>query len=177
LSVLLVCANPGLTITRDGATVAFVSLWRVDWSVRGAGRAIVLWHEGRTAVVTESPVLGRWLAGTFTRHFPEVEGLPWPEPVLTEAPVAFELDLAAGGTVTGGGIEVELRGPAGHRLITVDAFQGQDLNLSTVYAKCGHGALTIDGRPAAGTAAGFLADAEVWTAKDAATSAAGAARP
>jgi hypothetical protein len=173
MSVLLVGANPGLTITRDGGTVAFVSMWRVDWSTHGPGRAIVLWHEGRTTVVTGTPALGLWLAGTFTRHFPEVEGLPWPEPTVTEAPVAFELDLAAGCTVTGGGVEVELRGPAGHRLITVDAFQGQRLNLSTVYAKCAEGALTIAGRPAAGVAAGFLADAEVWTA----TAAAAAARP
>lgn len=168
MSVLLVGANPGLTVQRDGATVAFVSLWRVDWSPHGAGRAIVLWHEGRTAVVTAAPVLGRWLADTFTRHFPEVEGLPWPEPEVTEAPVAFELDLAAGCTVTGGGVEVALRGPAGHRLITVDAFQGQELNLSTVYAKCAEGSLTVGGRTVRGTAAGFLADAEVWTSAPAA---------
>jgi hypothetical protein len=170
MSVLLVGANPGLTVERDGRTVAFVSVWRVDWSTHGAGRAIVLWHEGRTAVVTGTPVLGRWLADTFTRHFPEVEGLPWPEPALTEAPVAFELDLAAGCTATGGGITVELSGPSGHRLITVNGFQGRGLNLSTVYAKCGLGTLTIADRTVQGTAAGFLADAEVW-------SSAGAAQP
>ncbi|MDG6103530.1 hypothetical protein Daura_35450 [Dactylosporangium aurantiacum] len=164
MSVLLVGANPGLTVRRDGATVAFVSMWRVDWSPHGAGRAIVLWHEGRTGVVTATPELGRWLAGTFTRHFPEVEGLPWPEPVVTEAPVAFGLDLAAGCTVTGGEVGVELRGPSGHRLITVENFQGQELNLSTVYAKCAGGGLTIGGRPVPGTVAGFVADAEVWTA-------------
>jgi hypothetical protein len=163
MSVLLVGANPGLTVTRDGATVAFVSAWRVDWSAHGAGRAIVLWHEGRTSVVTATPVLGRWLADTFTRHFPEVEGLPWPEPEVTDAPVALGLDLAAGCTATGGGIAVELSGPSGHRLITVDRFQDRDLNLSTVYAKCAAGTLTVDGRQVAGTAAGFVADAEVWT--------------
>ncbi|MEV4137532.1 hypothetical protein AB0J72_35830 [Dactylosporangium sp. NPDC049742] len=163
MSVLLVGANPGLTVERDGGTVAFVSVWRVDWSAHGAGRAIVLWHEGRTTLVTDRPELGRWLADTFNRHFPEVGGLPWPEPALIEAPVAVELDLAAGCTATGGGITVELSGPSGHRLIAVDDFQGTGRNLSTVFARCGHGALTVAGTPVPGTASGFLADAEVWT--------------
>lgn len=163
MSVLLVGANPGLTVREHGTTIAFVSAWRVDWSPHGTGRAIVLWHEGRTELVTDTPALGRWLVDTFTRHFPEVEGLPWPEPALTEAPVTFDLDLGKGCTAAGGGIAVELSGPSGHRLITVEDFQGRDLNLSTVYAKCAGGSLSVRNRPVPGTAAGFLADAEVWT--------------
>jgi hypothetical protein len=163
MSVLLVGANPGLTVRRDGATVAFASVWRVDWSAHGAGAAIVLWREGGVTVVTDRPALGRWLAGTFTRHFPEVDGLPWPEPDLVEAPVAVELDLAAGCTARGGDVAVELGGPAGHRLVTVDGFAGTDLNLSTVFARCARGGLTVAGTPVPGTAEGFLAGAEVWT--------------
>lgn len=176
MSVLLVGANPGLTLYAGSSgsaaaeRVAFVSVWRVDWSPLGAGRALVLWHEGRTRVVTEAPKLGRWLAEAYTRHFPEVEGLPWPEPELTEAPVALEIDLAAGMRAVAADVTVAVADPLDRRVGSVEKFPGNGLRLSNVYIPCRTGRLTIDGRAVEGAprvsdvaSSAFLADAEVWS--------------
>jgi hypothetical protein len=171
-------ANPGLRLFReaDAAPVAYASVWRVDWSQRGAGTAIVVWHEGRTRVITATPALGRWLADEFNRHFPEVRGLPWPEPELTETDVRVELDLATGMVATGSDVEVRIADPMDRQLIVVDDFAlGPAVNrLSTVYIPCRTGSLSIAGTAVEGSprvrpgpdpsSTAFLADAEVWCA-------------
>ena len=174
MSVLLFGANPGLTLYAPGtdAPVAFASVWRVDWSSHGAGRAVVVWHDGRTRILTESPALGRWLAEAFTRHFPEVAGLAWPEPDLTEAAVAIELDHTTGLRAEAADVEVEIAVPLDRRAITVDSFPGNGLRLSNVYVPCRLGSLRLAGRAVAGvphvvevpraSSTAFLADAEVW---------------
>ena len=176
MPAVLVGANPGLTLYRHGDAasaderVAFASVWRVDWSPYGPGRALVLWHEGRTRILTEVPELGRWLAESYTRHFPEVAGLPWPEPELTEAAVALELDLARGMRAASGDVTVTLADPFDQRIVSVQSFPGNGLALSNVYFPCRTGALTIGGRSVDGvprvtdrTSSAFLADAEVWS--------------
>jgi hypothetical protein len=168
VTVLLFGANPGLTL-RDtlgdgGRTVAFASAWRVDWSVRGAGTALVVWHDGRPRVLTEAPELGRWLAEAFVRHFPEVAGLPWPEPAVTVAPVRLELDPATGLRAAAGDVELEITGAGRPRAIGVPAFPGNGLRLSNVYIPCETGRLRLGGTEvAAASANAFLADAEVWS--------------
>ncbi len=179
MTIRLVGANPGLRLHRDGGDdeppVAFVSVWRVDWSAHGKGTAVVLWHAGHTRVVCARPELGRWLADGFTRHFPEVRGLPWPEPQVTEAPVDLELDLAAGMRARAADVEVEITEPLDRRLIRVDEFDlgGVTNQLSTVYVPCRSGMLQIGGRTVTGvprvttsprpSSTAFLADAEVWS--------------
>lgn len=180
--VRLVGANPGLRLHTDGGDdeppVAFVSVWRVDWSALGRGNALVLWHTGRTRVVCARPELGRWLADSFTRHFPEVRGLPWPDPQVTTAPVELELDLACGVRASGADVEVEITEPMDRRLIRVDEFDlgGVANQLSTVYVPCRSGTLRIGGRTVVGvprvatsprpSSTAFLADAEVWSGPD-----------
>ncbi|GIJ61449.1 hypothetical protein [Virgisporangium aurantiacum] len=171
MAVLLVGSNPGLALhDGDGPPVAFVSVWRVDWSVRGAGTALVLSHSGRVRVVTPVPELGRWLADAFNRHFPEVAGLPWSEPAVTAAPVRLDLDPATGLTATAADVTVEISGPMDRRRVDVAAFPGNGLRLSTVYTPCAEGRLTIAGRRVDGaprvtgaSSTAFLADAEVWS--------------
>jgi hypothetical protein len=183
VSVLLVGANPGLTLfADDGERVAFASVWRVDWSTHGPGRAVVVWHDGRVRVLTSTPALGRWLVEAFTRHFPEVAGLPWPAPEIIEAPVAIDLDPATGVAARAAGVAIRIAEPLGRRLVTADAFPGNGYGLSTVYTPCLLGSLSVDGRPVAGaprvtgegrvTSTAFLADAEVWTAPPPASDAA-----
>ncbi len=176
MSVRLIGANPGLRLHAgaDGQPVAFVSAWRVDWSTRGQGNALVLWHDGRTRVVCPSRQLGTWLADAFTRHFPEVRGLPWPEPEITQEPVTFDINLAHGMRATGAGIDLQIADPMDHRMVTVDGFDlgGTRNRLSTVYIPCRSGTLHIGGAPVAGeprvdttppvSSTAFLADAEVW---------------
>jgi hypothetical protein len=49
--VLLVGANPGVSLFTGEQLSAFASVWIVRWSERGSGRAIVLWHDGRVRVL------------------------------------------------------------------------------------------------------------------------------
>jgi hypothetical protein len=71
-------ANPNVTLFRGEAKAGFVSLWQADWSVRGPGVAVLAWVEGDDTVrlLTPEPSLGGWLAHAFSRHFPEMSGLP-----------------------------------------------------------------------------------------------------
>lgn len=181
MSIRLVGANPGLLLYAadgDDRRVAYASIWRVDWSVVGMGTALVVWHAGDTRVVTAFPELGTWLAAEFNRHFPEVEGLPWPTPHLTVAPVDLEGDLARGVRAKGADVTVEIAEPLDRRLLTVDAFDlgGTPNALSTVMMPCRRGTLQIAGQLVAGVprvttgpsvrSSAFLADAEVWSHLD-----------
>ena len=164
MAIRFIGANPGITILNGDERVAFASVWRADWSEQGTGLAIVLWHKGMTKVITSNSVLGDWLASEFTRHFPEVAGLPWPTPAIVETPVSLELDLTNGMKASAGGVEVVIGPPLDRRLFTTDAFDlgGHLHELSTVFMPCESGSITIDGVPVEGTVKAFIADAEVW---------------
>jgi hypothetical protein len=177
VTVLVVGANPGLTLfaaDEDERPVGYASLWRVDWSPHGTGVALVVWHAGRTRVVSAAPDLGGWLASEFNRHFPEVRGLPWPEPEVTVAPVEMESDMAHGVRAEGADILLEISDPLDRRLVQVGDFDlgGRPYALSTVISPCRRGTLRIAGAPVAGSprvvssphprSSAFLADAEVW---------------
>ncbi len=159
-------ANPGLTLLDGEERVAFASVWRADWSERGAGLAVVVWHGGATRVVATDAGLGLWLAQDFTRHFPEVSGLPWPTPAVEVDDVRLELDLATGMHASARDLTVQIGPPTDRRLFATDAFDlgGVKHGLSTVFMPCETGSLHIAGTPITGTAKAFLADAEVWTA-------------
>lgn len=180
MSVLLVGSNPGLLLHHAGTdgtggaggVSAFAAVWRVAWSRHGAGDAVVLWHAGRTRVLTDRPPLGAWLAQAFTRHFPEVEGLAWPEPELTRTAVAIDLDLASGMVAQADDVRVEVTGPLDRRPVRVAAFPGNGWQLSNVYTPCRDGVLHLAGRRVPGaphvvtgpraSSSAYLADAEVW---------------
>src|SRR5699024_3115642 len=94
--VVLVGANPGIRLFDGDTVTAFASVWRVDWSTHGSGTAIITWHRDEVDLYTDVPALGRWLERYFTRHFPEVEGLPWPNPVVHDVPAHVDIDLGHG---------------------------------------------------------------------------------
>ncbi|WP_412539011.1 hypothetical protein R8Z50_24555 [Longispora sp. K20-0274] len=177
MSVRLICANPCLMLTVDDERVAFVSAWRVDWSERGAGNALVLWHAGRPRVIAPDAELGRWLAEDFVRHFTETKGLPWADLEVTVAPVTFHLDLATGLRAAGADVEVTIGGPTGMALQGVEAYPLGDVSnaLTLVYVPCSSGTLSVGGAGVTGdVAAAFLTDAEVWSHLSAPESGAGA---
>ena len=78
MPVEFVGANPCATLVRGSSRVGFVSLWEAEWSVHGSGLAVLAWVDGDDTVrlLTPDVTLGSWLATTFSRHFPEFEGLP-----------------------------------------------------------------------------------------------------
>jgi hypothetical protein len=176
VTIRLIGANPLLGLYDGERRTAVVAVWRVDWSERGAGRAVVLWHDGRPRLIGPDPDLARWLADEFTRHFDEYAGLPWPDPAVTVAPIDLELDLTSGLRVTADDVEVEIAGPPLYRrLFTTETFDlgGVEHGLSTVVMPCETGRLRIGGStvpgtpkvpsaPGVGQSTAFLADAEVW---------------
>lgn len=181
MTVLLMGANPGVRLyAADGDEVpeAYASAWRVDWSVRGAGNALVLWRAGVPRVISDSAPLGEWLAAAFTRHFPEVRGLPWPTPEVTTAPVTYESDLTNGVRVSGADVQLEITEPLQRGLVRVDDFDlgGTPHLLSTVLMPCRQAALRVGGTPVPGlprvttsprvSSSAFIADAEVWCTPD-----------
>jgi hypothetical protein len=166
MTIRFIGANPGITVLDGDQRVAFASVWRADWSEHGTGRAIVLWDNGVTRVATSNSVLGDWLTNEFTRHFPEVAGLSWPEPEVIVTDIELSLDLDRGMQASGGGITVQIGPPTGRRMITVDPFNlnGVRHRLSLVFMPSLSGSITVDDERIRGSSVkAFLADAEVWS--------------
>lgn len=173
MTVVLTGANPGVLLKDDGVTTAFASVWQLDWSERGPGRAIVLWHAGRVRLIGPDPELSLWLADTFVRHFGEVSGLPW-EPAVERADVELDLDLGTGLTAKAADVTVELAGVLDRRVFAVDRLElgGVAYALSNVYAPCRTATITVAGAAVpgapevdegAGSSSAFLAVNESWS--------------
>lgn len=177
MTIVLTGANPGVLLKSAGETTAFASVWQVDWSARGAGRAVVLWHAGRVRLLGPDPELAGWLAEAFVRHFGEVDGLPWepaaPEPVEVE----LDLDLGRGMVATAGDVTVELDGVLDRRVFAMDGLSvgGVPYALSNVYAPCRTARITVAGTVVPGepevdldgpSSTAFLAVNESWTRTD-----------
>src|SRR5688500_9446731 len=120
--VLLVGANPGVSLFTGERLTAFASVWIVRWSERGSGRAIVVWHDGRVRVLATDRELGYWLSQHFTRNFPEVAGVPWPEPEVRRADVDVTLDLATGLDARARDVRVRMGEVLHRRTFSTDEF-------------------------------------------------------
>jgi hypothetical protein len=176
MTVVLCGANPGVRLFEGDTVTAFASVWTVDWSVRGAGTALVLWHDGQVRVLGADPDLAGWLADHFVRHFPEVDGLPWPAPTVSRAEVTVALDLDSGLVATAADVEVTMSGVLDRRTFGTDDFaldgvpHGLQLLLApmaeatiTVAGQRLPGAVTVGGTPSRPSSSAFLAAAEVWS--------------
>jgi len=169
-------ANPALQLFDDrGSCTAYVSVWVVDWSEHGAGRAIVMWRPCSVWVIGDNPALGVWLAETFVCHFPELEGLPWSTPRVERSMVRVRMDLASGMTAHGGGVGVHMSGILDRRVVAADAFTlgGIPHSLSLVLVPCARGtacvrgqalpgSITVGGTPGQPSSSAFMTAAEVW---------------
>lgn len=93
---VLVGSNPGL-VWHDAAEepVAAVSVWDVQWSVRGAGRCVVYWPGGdEVHLLGTDAELSTFLWEELTRHFPEFR---WPgEREVRSHVVDVSVELAPG---------------------------------------------------------------------------------
>jgi len=172
---VLVGANPGLRLYDGDTLTAYASVWRVDWSIHGSGTAIVLWHEGVVRVLGDDAELATWLERDFVRHFPEAEGLSWPEPEFEHQAVEVDIDLATGLRARSGGVEVRMFDVLDRRTFATDSFPlgGVDHSLSLVLAPCARASLAVDGdtltgapqvggEPGRPSSSAFVAVAEVW---------------
>jgi len=172
---MLVGANPGVSMFDGDRLTTFASVWDVRWSDYGSGRAIVLWHDDRVRVLATDPRLGHWLSQYFTRNFPEVSAVTWPEPVVQRAEVVVQLDLAAGLYARARDVTVHMEGVLHRRTFATDDFAlaGVPHSLSNLFAPMGLARVTAGGRTLPGRvqlggtperpwSSAFIADAEVW---------------
>lgn len=176
MPVILSGANPGVRLFDGDTVTAFASVWVVDWSERGAGNAIVLWHDGAVRVLGDDPGLAGWLERRFVRFFPETDGLAWPEPEPERAAVEVRLDLATGLTARAADVEIAMSGVLDRRTFATDEFalDGVRHGLHLLLAPVDTATITVAGRPVPGAPAlggtperpsssAFLTTAEVWT--------------
>ncbi|MFD2025934.1 hypothetical protein [Promicromonospora aerolata] len=177
-SPILVGANPAVQLfDSSGACTAYVSCWRVDWSVRGSGTAVVFWRPDGVTVLGRDPELGGWLAERFVRHFPELEGLPWSPPAFERCDAHLDVDLARGMRARAGQVEVTVADVLDRRSYTTDGFElaGVPHSLHLVLAPCRSGDIRVAGRALRGTvdfwgtperpgSSAFVTEAEVWRA-------------
>src|SRR5699024_892510 len=92
---ILVGANPGVQLfDSSGDCTAYGSCWRVDWSTHGSGDVVVLWQPERVVAVGSDSELSLWLAESFVRYFPELQGLEWPGVEYRQSPARVQVDLA-----------------------------------------------------------------------------------
>lgn len=177
---VLVGANPGLQLfDAQGECTGYVSVWRVDWSRgHGTGTALVLWQPAGVRVLSSNLELARWLAEDFTRHFPELDGLDWPQPQYEQVPVEAVIDLAQGLYARAGEIEVRLSEVLDVRTVATDDFPlgAGSHTLRLVLGPCAQGQVNIAGRllggqvrrsgtPERPSSSAFLAEAEVWSSR------------
>jgi hypothetical protein len=178
MTLRLMGANPCVTLYEGERATAYASVWRVDWSLRGNGHALVLGTPGRIRIIGPDADLGSWLGAEFNRHITSVSaGIGWSEPELTVAPVRFDLDLAKGLSASADDVTVEITGPIERYLTRDDRYElgGTENILSTVWIPCREGSIAVGGVPLAGAirvdptkpmSSAFIADAEVWCTTD-----------
>lgn len=173
--VVLVGANPGLQLFDGDEVTAYVSAWRVDWSTHGTGSAVILWHEGRVHLYGADRSLAHWLERDFTRHFPEVAGLPWPDPVFHRRNADVDIDLATGARVRAGEVHVTWGEVRDQRSFTTDDFPlgGVPHSLHLVlgpsfraHGRVGgsimEGEIATSGTSDRPSSSAFVTEAEVW---------------
>lgn len=145
---LLTGANPFLTLYDNDMPTAYASIWRVDWSVRGSGNAIVLWHGGTLRIVTDAPGLGVWLEEHFVRRFDEATALPsWPAAGVEAAQTEVRVDPATGVHAAGGDVVVRIDTVLDARPVAVTDFPlgGVSHGLSMLAMPCEAAGLTVGG--------------------------------
>ena len=178
MTLRLMGANPCVTLYDGGQATAYASVWRVDWSQRGGGHALVLGTPERIRIIGPDADLGAWLGDEFNRHIRSVSaGIAWSEPEFTVAPVRFGLDLAAGFRASADDVTVEISGPIERYLTRNDEYDlgGTPNILSTVWIPCKQGSIAVRGVRLAGSirvdtakpmSSAFIAEAEVWCTAD-----------
>jgi hypothetical protein len=174
--VMLTGANPGVRLFDDvGRVTVFASVWLVDWSVRGSGTVVVLWHDGRVRVISEDVDLAVWVERYFVRSFLEVKGLDWPEPDVERDMVQVRLDLADGLSAKAADVQIELGGVLDRRMFATDHFllDGVEHSLNLLIAPVRSARISIGGETVPGfvhvdgsrqrpSSSAFLTTAEVW---------------
>jgi hypothetical protein len=185
MGVEFIGANPCATLMRGSRRVGFVSLWDAEWSTHGTGMAVLAWADGDDAVrlLATDADLGTWLADTFSRHLPELEGLPHIDGIVDCEVREWRVDA--------GGARADVLGADGSRVaatisrgaVTRPGFVspcrlgGATWTLTNLLTFCVDATLEVDGARVLGrpelsganddlTSTAFVATHETWTLLD-----------
>lgn len=145
---LLAGANPYLTLYADDAPTVYVSLWRVDWSVRGSGNVMVCWLDGSLRILTDNPGLGGWLEEHFVRRFDEATALPeWPVAAIERTATQIRVDPATGAYAAAADIVVRIDTVLDARPVGISDFPlgGVRHGLSMLLLPCASATVTVGG--------------------------------
>lgn len=173
---LLVGANPAVQLfDEDGSCTAYASVWRVDWSVRGSGRVLILWQPTGVTVLGRDKSLALWLTHEVVRYFPEVDGLAWPMVRFRSAEVSLDSSLSTGMVARAEQVAVDASGVLDIRTASNGRFRlGRSAHrLDLVLAPCVRGAIRVagdelpgrirlTGTPARPMSSAFVTEAETW---------------
>ncbi|CAM3483466.1 hypothetical protein [Stackebrandtia soli] len=175
-TVILVGANPILRLFDGETLTAFASVWDVTWSAHGAGRAVILWQDGRVRTLTTDAELGDWLRDGFTRHFPESAGLAWEATPTEITPVNFDFDMRVGRLgVIAADVALTADGVLDRRVFATGDFRldGVAHGLSFVLMPMARASISVAGQKVHGvplvtddgkpTSTAFASMAEVWS--------------
>lgn len=146
---LLAGANPFVTLYDGEQPTAYASIWRVDWSPRGSGGAVVLWHDGAVRLVGDNPDLATWLEEYFVRNFEEAAALPiWPSMRPEAAAVDVRIDPRRGCEVRAVDIVIRLGGMLDARPVAIPDFRlaGVSHGLSMLLLPCAEATIEVGGR-------------------------------
>lgn len=152
---LLAGANPFVTLYADGVPTAYASVWRVDWSVKGSGAAIILWHAGMLRILSDAPELAAWVEAHFVRHFEEATALrSWPECARVEREhTRVRVDPASGAFASAGDVSVRVEGVLDARPVGIEDFplKGVSHGLSMLVLPCERATISVGGSAVPGS--------------------------
>ncbi|MFI6813354.1 hypothetical protein ACIBG7_13130 [Nonomuraea sp. NPDC050328] len=151
---LLTGANPFATLYDEGGSpTGYASLWRIDWSTRGSGEALVVWTPAGLRVAGGDAALAAWIEEYFVRRFDEARALPsWPAPRVEQAQVRLRVDPGEGAFAEAAGLAVAITGPLDARPFAQPDFPlgGVSHGLSMQVIPCEHASISVDGHAVPG---------------------------
>lgn len=176
MGVFFVGAMPWVQLFQDGTRTGWAALIQADWSPHGAGRLLTLRLGDRERAVGSNPELYEWLWEWYRQPVLEASGEPWRRQPFVPAEIELSLDLDAGLTARGGGIELEIAEPLDRQLIRREQYPLGEFRptASWVRVSCARARIVVDGVPLPGEpqrttdssgprSTAQLNVAEVWT--------------
>lgn len=152
MGVFFVGAMPWVQLFQDGNRTGWASLIQADWSPYGPGRLLTLRIDGRERAAGNNPELYEWLWEWYRRPVLAAAGEPRQRDPFVPAEVELELDLAAGLTARGGGIELAIAEPLDRQLIRREPYPLGELRPTASWVRvcCARARIVVDGEPLPG---------------------------
>jgi hypothetical protein len=150
MGVLWLGAAPGVRLFVGDETTAWVGIYQVDWSIRGAGSVFALWRDAHLRVLGTNADLSEWMIEAFMapmNRSAALGGVAWSSVAYELAEMEVEIDLDTGARVRAGDVEMQLMEPLDRQLVHRDpyALDGSPHRMSFVNLPCARGRIAVAG--------------------------------